>query len=338
MARYFTQRELNGSIRYDNSDSGHRGTIWLDERVITVPGGTAAKIIDARFNSDGALVVKAEIIGSNNGYNQQTHFFVGPHEVFTEYNHSCNKPNGRLSDYNRAVQAARQEREGGSSSNSSSSGSSNGAGAFAAGAAIGTGLVQGLVNRREKKQLEKFQAEEERRQREEEMLQRQEEWEAEAAQREAELEEQKRIQKEQQEMKDQLALKQKEIEAYDRKVLLESMTPEERKAFLLHEKEEKRKEEERKQRAAEERERKAAERKKLEKEENEAKAKKNLRFNLIYYPVVVGLVIIFHLWFWMNDDFEWWQACLWGLLTLAVGGLAIFIAFFVREIMRNDSD
>ncbi len=302
MARYFTQRELNGSIRYDNSDSDHRGTIWLDERVITVPGGTAAKIIDARFNSDGALVVKAEIIGSNNGYNQQTHFFVGPHEVFTEYNHSCNKPNGRLSDYNRAVQAARQEREGGSSSNSSSSGSSNGAGAFAAGAAIGTGLVQGLVNRREKKQLEKFQAEEAKRQQE-----------TERAERMQQL-------KEEADMEEQLELKQKEMEAYERKALLESMTPEERKAFLLNEREEKRKEEERKKREDEE----------LEKKMKEEEAR-DRKINLIFYPIVFGLIIIFHLWFWMDDDFEWWQASLWGLLTIVIGVVAIIVKWIIRH-------
>ena len=119
MARYFTQRDLDGSISYDNNNSSRRGQIYIGPTLVSIPGGTANQIQYAAFNSDGALVVKTDT-GMNNGMNLQTHFFVGPRDVFTEYNHSCSKPNSRLSDYNRAVQAARQEREGGSSSSSSS--------------------------------------------------------------------------------------------------------------------------------------------------------------------------------------------------------------------------
>lgn len=331
MAKYFSQRDLDGTISYNNNDTGQKGTIRIGSTLVSIPGGTAATIMDARFNSDGVLVVKTDM-GTHKGMDLQTHFIFGPRfgDCITEYNHSCSKPNSRLSDYNREVQAARQEREGTSGSSSSSSSSASSATAFGAGAAVGTGLIQGLVNRREKKQLEALQAEEEKRQKEEEWQQMQDEWEERDAQRQAEREEKKRIKKEQQKMKEQLILKQKEMEEYNRKVLLESMTAEERKAFLLQEREEKKKEEERKQQVAAEKERKAAEEKKRIAEEKETKKKKRLKFNLIFYSVLFGLIIILHLWFYLDDDFEWWQAALWGLLTLVVGAIALVIKLFKK--------
>ena len=291
MAKYFSQRDLDGSISYNNNDMSQRGTIRIGSTLVSIPGGTSAIIMDARFNSDGVLVVKTDV-GTPKGQNLQTHFIFGPRfgDCITEYNHSCSKPNSRLSDYNREVQAARQEREGTSGSSSPSSSS---AGAMAAGAAIGTSLIQGIANRREKKKLEKMQDEEIARQ-----------------QREEEMEESIRQLNEQIKMEE-------EMEAYERKALLESMTPEERKAFLLEERREKKKQEEQRKREAEEEDRKQA----IE----DAKRKK---VNLIFYPVLFGLIIILHIWFYMDDDFEWWQAALWGLLTLITGGIAIFIKLF----------
>lgn len=296
MAKYFTQRDLSGSISYSN-DGDRRGKISIGSTLVSVPGGTAVRIMDARFNSDGVLVVKTDD-GASNGMNLQTHFIFGPRygDCITEYNHSGSKPNSRLSDYNREVQAARQEREGARGGSSSSSSGASSAAAFGAGAAVGTGLIQGLVNRSEKKKLEKFQTEEA------------------ARQEEADREERKRQLKEQEEMEEQIELQQKEMEAYERKALLESMTSEERKAFLLQEREEKKKKAEReKQEEADRR------------KEWEADRAKERKINLIFYPLVLGLVVILHLWFWLDDDFEWWQASLWGLLTLVVGGVSIYV-------------
>lgn len=111
MAKYFTQKELDGSISVD----GNRGTIEIKchpgSTLISVPGGSGIQILDAHFNSDGALVVRTDT-GTNNGYNQQTHFFLGRNVVYTEYNHSCSQPASRQSDYNREVQAAQNERNG----------------------------------------------------------------------------------------------------------------------------------------------------------------------------------------------------------------------------------
>lgn len=297
MAKYFTQRDLDGSISYNNNDTSQRGTIRIGSTLVSIPGGTSVIIKDARFNSDGVLVVKTDD-GRRDGYGLQTHFIFGPHygDSITEYNHSCSKPSSRLSDYNRAVQAARQEREGSSRGSSSSSSSASNAGALVAGAAVGSSLIQGIANLREQKKLEKKQAEETARQ-----------------QREEYMEESMRQIKEQIEMEE-------EMEAYERKALLESMTPEERKAFLLEERKEKKRQEELEKREAEEYERKQA----IE----DAKRKK---VNLIFYPVLFGLIIILHVWFYMDDNFEWWQAALWGLLTLVIGAIALIVKMFVDD-------
>ena len=308
MARYFSQEQLDGSIKIDNSHVDHRHIEITHARgytIVTLPDSMWNTIISAQFNSDGVLVVHAEYSFGHIKKLRRTYFVFRPDSFNTIYEDDqfCNKPasnSSQLSRYNKLVLEARQEREGAKGVKegaSSSSGSASNAAAFGVGAAVGTALIKGIVNRREKKKLEKNQAEEAARQ-----------------QKEAENEERKRQFKEQAEMAEQIELKEKEMEAYERKALLESMTPEERKAFLLQEREEKKKKEQEEKQ----------EQKEWEEKMKVREAKKR-KINLIFYPILLGLVIILHLWFWIDDDFEWWQASLWGLLTLGVGGLVVFI-------------
>ena len=183
MAKYFTNEQLSGQIVKEATFTVLKTS--SSQEILDIPGGE--DVVSTRWNSDGALMV--DVIHPNGGKGR--YFFLGQHVRYGGIlpdDCSSNRPTSSsdLRRYMSDMQAANQQREGGSSSSQGSSSGSTSA-SFAKGVAAGAAVVGAIGNwadKREAKKLEKKAAEvaakavaaQEEREEEEREEQEREEW------------------------------------------------------------------------------------------------------------------------------------------------------------------
>ncbi len=152
MAKYFTNEQLNGQIVKEATFTVLKTS--SGKEILEIPGGE--DVTGTRWNSDGALMVDVIHVSGAKG----RYFFLGQHVRYggiLAADCSSNRPTSSddLNRYMADVQAASQQREGGSSSSQGSSSGSTSA-SFAKGVAAGAAVVGAINNWADKREAKKL--------------------------------------------------------------------------------------------------------------------------------------------------------------------------------------
>lgn len=150
MAKYFTNEQLSGQIVKEATFTVLKTS--SSQEILEIPGGD--DVVSTRWNSDGALMV--DVIHPNGGKGR--YFFLGQHVRYGGIlpdDCSSNRPTSSsdLRRYMSDMQAANQQRDGGSSSSQSSS-----SGSFAKGVATGAAVVGAINKWADKREAQKQEA------------------------------------------------------------------------------------------------------------------------------------------------------------------------------------